>query len=521
MTDLVSLTDVTKVYQGGITGALNGISVTVEKGEFTAIMGPSGSGKSTMLNLVAGLDKPSSGTVVVGGTDLGKLGEAGLARFRRDHIGFVFQFFHLLPNLTALENVLIPAQLKGYTATVRGRELLEELGIKDVADSYPARMSGGQQQRVAIARALINNPTLLLADEPTGALDTRTGDQVMELLGQLHRNGQTILLVTHDAKLATRHAARVISVMDGKIVDDARLESPERAPSDVIRVRGVLTATMTLSLMSQARDPYQAAFDAQKGAHLQVTFDSRIDPATLAGTPGLIGAAAFGGPYPATDMQFRAGGHKYLVTTIGRDNPNGEVEQLRVTAGRWPVANNEIALTRSFADLNHVSVGDRLTVLSVPEQPVLNVTALVADIDEARADVGGQQHSWVLTTAIGPLTLKGSSSYRMNYRFASDPTAAQLQARTQKLHASLPAGSVTDSVNYLFISSIFHVSTQVLTSVLMAFSVFALAATAAIVANLVTGIVISGYREIGIMKAGGQQLAGAGPCLPGDVLPGH
>jgi len=238
MTDLVSLTDVTKVYQGGITGALNGISVTVEKGEFTAIMGPSGSGKSTMLNLVAGLDKPSSGTVVVGGTDLGKLGEAGLARFRRDHIGFVFQFFHLLPNLTALENVLIPAQLKGYTATVRGRELLEELGIKDVADSYPARMSGGQQQRVAIARALINNPTLLLADEPTGALDTRTGDQVMELLGQLHRNGQTILLVTHDAKLATRHAARVISVMDGKIVDDARLESPERAPSDVIRVRG-------------------------------------------------------------------------------------------------------------------------------------------------------------------------------------------------------------------------------------------------------------------------------------------
>ncbi|TME49695.1 MAG: FtsX-like permease family protein [Chloroflexi bacterium] len=279
-----------------------------------------------------------------------------------------------------------------------------------------------------------------------------------------------------------------------------------RLPAIVIfgtTLLAVLTATMTLSLMSQARDPYQAAFDAQKGAHLQVTFDSRIDPATLAGTPGLIGAAAFGGPYPATDMQFRAGGHKYLVTTIGRDNPNGEVEQLRVTAGRWPVANNEIALTRSFADLNHVLVGDRLTVLSVPEQPVLNVTALVADIDEARADVGGQQHSWVLTAAIGPLTLKGSSSYRMNYRFASDPTAAQLQARTEKLHASLPAGSVTDSVNYLFISSIFHVSTQVLTSVLMAFSVFALAATAAIVANLVTGIVISGYREIGIMKAVG------------------
>jgi putative ABC transport system ATP-binding protein len=238
VTELIRLADVTKVYQGGITGALNGVSVSVEKGEFTAIMGPSGSGKSTMLNLVAGLDRPTSGSVVVGGTDLGTLSEAGLAKFRRDQIGFVFQFFYLLPNLTALENVLIPAQLKGSVVAGRAKELLDRLGIEDIADKYPTRLSGGQQQRVAIARALINNPTLLLADEPTGALDTRTGEQVMELLGQVHQDGQTILLVTHDAKLATRHAARVLSVMDGKIVDDARLESPERAPSEVIRVRG-------------------------------------------------------------------------------------------------------------------------------------------------------------------------------------------------------------------------------------------------------------------------------------------
>jgi putative ABC transport system ATP-binding protein len=238
MTELIRLTDVTKVYQGGITGAITGVSVSVEKGEFTAIMGPSGSGKSTMLNLVAGLDRPTSGTVAVGGTDLGKLGEAGLARFRRDHVGFVFQFFYLLPNLTALENVLIPAQLKGNIVPGRARELLDQLGIKEIADKYPARLSGGQQQRIAIARALINNPTLLLADEPTGALDTHAGEQVMELLGQLHRDGQTILLVTHDAKLATRYAARVLSVLDGKVVDDARLESPDRAASEVIRVRG-------------------------------------------------------------------------------------------------------------------------------------------------------------------------------------------------------------------------------------------------------------------------------------------
>jgi putative ABC transport system ATP-binding protein len=239
MSELVRLTDITKVYQGGVTGALNGVSLTVEEGEFTAIMGPSGSGKSTLLNLVAGLDRPSSGSVMVGGTDLASLGEAGLARFRRDRIGFVFQFFHLLPNLTVLENVLIPAQLKGReSAESPARKLLAQLGIEDLADRYPARLSGGQQQRVAIARALINQPALLLADEPTGALDTKSGDQVMELLAEVHRRGQTIILVTHDAKLATRHTARVVSMMDGRIIDDARLETEERAAIDVIRVRG-------------------------------------------------------------------------------------------------------------------------------------------------------------------------------------------------------------------------------------------------------------------------------------------
>ena len=239
MSELVRLTDITKVYQGGVTGALDGVSLTVEEGEFTAVMGPSGSGKSTLLNLIAGLDRPSTGSVMVAGSDLGRMGEAALARFRRDHIGFVFQFFHLLPNLTALENVLIPAQLRSNnSAEPRGRDLLKQLGITDVADRYPARLSGGQQQRVAIARALINQPTLLLADEPTGALDTRSGDQVMDLLMELHRSGQTILLVTHDAKLATRYAARVISVLDGRIVDDARLETAERPAADVIRMRG-------------------------------------------------------------------------------------------------------------------------------------------------------------------------------------------------------------------------------------------------------------------------------------------
>jgi putative ABC transport system ATP-binding protein len=221
--DFVRLDGVTKVYQDGITGALNGVSLTIEEGEFAAIMGPSGSGKSTLLNLVAGLDRPTSGTVTVAGTGVDKLSEARLARFRRDHIGLVFQFFYLLPNLTARENVLLPAQLKGNSQGARARELFDRLEITQVADRYPARLSGGQQQRVAIARALINEPALLLADEPTGALDTRSGDQVMDLFAGLHRDGQTVILVTHDASLARRYATRLISVTDGTIVSDGAL----------------------------------------------------------------------------------------------------------------------------------------------------------------------------------------------------------------------------------------------------------------------------------------------------------
>jgi putative ABC transport system ATP-binding protein len=225
VSEFVRLGNVTKVYQGGIIAALNGVSLTVERGEFAAVMGPSGSGKSTVLNLVAGLDRPTSGSVSVGGTDVVRLSETGLARFRRDHIGLVFQFFNLLPNLTALENVLIPAQLRGNGAATRAGELIQRLGIAEVAHRYPARLSGGQQQRVAIARALINQPALLLADEPTGALDTHNGEQVMDLLMELHRGGQTIVFVTHDAELANRYATRLVSLMDGKIVDGARPEN--------------------------------------------------------------------------------------------------------------------------------------------------------------------------------------------------------------------------------------------------------------------------------------------------------
>ncbi|GGM55133.1 ABC transporter ATP-binding protein [Dactylosporangium sucinum] len=218
--DVVRLRAAGKRYEQAGPPALDGVDLGVAPGEAVAVMGPSGSGKSTLLNLVAGLDRPTDGTVRVAGTDLGGLSETGLARFRRRHIGIVFQFFHLLDDLTARDNVLLPAQLAGVprrAALARAGELLDALGIAHRADAYPARLSGGERQRVAIARALVNRPPLLLADEPTGAVDTESGARVAELLHELNRDGQTLLLVTHDAALADRCATRTVTLHDGKL----------------------------------------------------------------------------------------------------------------------------------------------------------------------------------------------------------------------------------------------------------------------------------------------------------------
>jgi putative ABC transport system ATP-binding protein len=236
---LIALTDVSRVYEAA--PALCGVSLTVQPGEFVAVTGPSGSGKSTLLNLIAGLDRPSSGTVVVDGVDLATLGEAALARFRRRRIGFVFQFFNLLGSLTVAGNIAIPAQLAGVKpriAAQRVQELLDQLDLAGVADHFPARLSGGERQRVAVARALVNRPALLLADEPTGALDSRAGGHVMELLAGLHRDGQTIVLVTHDAKLAATAADRVVTLRDGRVLDDTPLAtaSGQSAPA-LLRIR--------------------------------------------------------------------------------------------------------------------------------------------------------------------------------------------------------------------------------------------------------------------------------------------
>ena len=220
---------VRKTYdaEGAPVRALRGANLAMSTGEFVAIMGPSGCGKSTLLSLVAGLDNPDEGEIVVAGEALVGKDENALARMRRRHIGIVFQFFNLLEGMSVLENVAMPAMIAGSkrkAAETRARDLLDLLGLADKARSAPGVLSGGQRQRLAIARALANKPTLLLADEPTGALDSAGGAEVMELFRRLHADGQSILLVTHDQAVAD-HAQRIVQMRDGRMVDE---EQPAR-----------------------------------------------------------------------------------------------------------------------------------------------------------------------------------------------------------------------------------------------------------------------------------------------------
>ena len=221
MDALVRLDLVTKRYDHG--AAVSDVTLAVAAGQAVAIMGPSGSGKSTLLNLIAGLDRPTSGAVRVGDERVDTLSETAAARFRRREIGMIFQFFNLLDDMTVTDNVLLPAQLAGVRPVVarqRASELLETLRIAHRRDAYPARLSGGERQRVAIARALVNRPAVLLADEPTGAVDTAAGEEIGALLVELNSAGQTLILVTHNPGLAARYTHRVISIADGRVLGD-------------------------------------------------------------------------------------------------------------------------------------------------------------------------------------------------------------------------------------------------------------------------------------------------------------
>ena len=221
---IIELSHITKEYRSLdiVTSVLKGISLTIYKGDFVAITGPSGSGKSTLMNIIGLLDVPTTGTYVLNGTNVTKLSEDELAYERNKEIGFVFQSFNLLNRASALENVILPAIYAGMneeTREKRAHELLQQVGLGERMKNHPNQLSGGQQQRVAIARALMNNPEMILADEPTGNLDTKSGDDVMNILKELNNEGKTIVLITHEADIA-KQAKKVIHVRDGLIVEN-------------------------------------------------------------------------------------------------------------------------------------------------------------------------------------------------------------------------------------------------------------------------------------------------------------
>jgi putative ABC transport system ATP-binding protein len=221
---MIQLKNITKTVRSGTEDLtiLSDVSLEIPSGQFVALTGASGSGKSTLLGLLAGLDAPSSGSIVIDGNEVTRMTEDELARLRSGTIGFIFQSFHLIPSLTAFENILIPLEIRGAAdARERGEALLEDVGLTDRGHHYPSELSGGEQQRVAIARAFANQPKILLADEPTGNLDSRNGTHILELMTDMHRrNEATLVLVTHDQSLAET-AERSIVLKDGRVIEDA------------------------------------------------------------------------------------------------------------------------------------------------------------------------------------------------------------------------------------------------------------------------------------------------------------
>ncbi|MBI2451799.1 ABC transporter ATP-binding protein [Candidatus Pacearchaeota archaeon] len=222
MATLIELDEVKKHYEMGesTVKAVDGVKIKIEKGDFVAIMGPSGSGKSTLMNLVGSLDLPTHGEIYLDKHDIAHLDESQLSQIRGRKIGFIFQSFNLIPNLTAKENVMLPMIFQGIDreeAELKAEELLKSVDLVDRAEHYSSQLSGGEQQRVAIARSLANDPEVILADEPTGNLDTKTGARVLEFLKELNKKGKTIIMVTHDKELALKHAKKIYWLKDGKV----------------------------------------------------------------------------------------------------------------------------------------------------------------------------------------------------------------------------------------------------------------------------------------------------------------
>ena len=394
----------------GLVRAVDDVDVDVAPGETLAIMGPSGCGKSTLLHLLGGLDRPSSGQVWLGGQRLDTMSERGLARMRRRSVGFVFQAFHLMDELTALENIELPALLAGCSARAARRraiELLEQVELSDRATHLPSALSGGQRQRVAIARALANEPTIVLADEPTGNLDSGSTLDVLRLFDRLRAGGQTLVIVTHDERIAAT-ADRLVSMRDGTFVDETRFGGRDGesrvarrdrglsamggrirlisrlAGRDVRRrwteslllvlaiAAGAATLTLGLLLHNVTTQPYSETQAATRGADVVAQSSSlqngTTSPADLAALEALShakGVVASSGPYPMTTAVLRTPTVRGGADIEGRSESPAAVDQPLVTSGTW-VRPGGVVVERSFAQAGNIEVGQTITLNGRP-----------------------------------------------------------------------------------------------------------------------------------------------------------
>ena len=525
--------------------------MAVAHGEAVAVMGPSGSGKSTLLNLIAGLDRPTSGSVRVGDERVDMLGETGAARFRRRWVGMIFQFFNLLDDMTVADNVLLPAQLGGQPkaqARARVDELLTTLRIGQHRDAYPARLSGGERQRVAIARALVNRPELLLADEPTGALDTATSEEIGELLLELNSSGQTLILVTHNPDLAARYARRVIELVDGRVASDGA--SPDRSgrtggsgPAGRVgrtgvgqtgvgrtgargrerdpavraargglagrRVQAVViglvvlastaASTLALGMLVDSSAPFDHAFTAQHGAQVAAQVDTaRASAARLAATTRLPEVTAASGPFPETTVTAAvstpgaAGVLQVPVTLTGRASPGGPVDDLTLTSGRWAQTTGEVVWASSGQASGLIQPGTQITLSGVPGSPRLTVVGTATSVTRT-----GQ--AWVLPAEIA--ALHGSGVAQMLYRFSSAGSSTAVSADVAAVRAALPPGALLGTQSYLTAEQKATVQIAPWVPFIVAFGVIALVMSVLIVVNVVSGAVVAGTRRIGVLKS--------------------
>ncbi len=514
MNALIDVKDVSKRYDNSGAFAVEDVSLRVAAGEAVAVMGPSGSGKSTLLNLIAGLDRPTTGMVTVAGQRIDSLSETGLARYRRQRVGMIFQFFNLLDDLTVADNVLLPAQLAGLpksAARRRADELLERLKISQHRQAYPARLSGGERQRVAIARALINAPELLLADEPTGALDTTTGEEIGELLRELNQAGQSMIMVTHNPALAARYASRTIQIIDGLAGRGAggvtarpvlRAASGgvtrHRAQTFVIfmvLLVSTASAALGLALLAAANGPFDQAFSAQRGADAAVAVSSsRASAAQLAGTRQLPGVTAAAGPFGSATVTLTSQGISLPSSVvIGRAAPGGPLDDLTLVTGHWPQRPDQIVLAEGTGFFP--GLGATMTVPSAPGRPALTVVGVANSVT-------GTASAWVLPGEIAALRPAGApAGSEMLYRFTNASTAAEIRGDVSAISAALPAGAVDGFASWLSAREQATGNSAILAPFVEAFALIGLFMSVLIVANVVSGAVVASYRRIGVLKS--------------------